>query len=118
MANSWLLDSSNVKLLGLGNGIKDIFKNKNSAFSYEDLPSNPAGANFGDVFSDNGYTVWEDIWGTERKARSASEQFTTYIKGLKPAEPKKAPNWSKIHEAKEKRQIKKGLLANKLYLKI
>jgi RHS repeat-associated protein len=69
--------------LGLGVEIYQSATGDESGFSYEDLGSNAAGADFGDDhFDPNGPAL--------------SQQVATYLNGLKPTLPTAAPNYANI----------------------
>lgn len=72
--------------LGLAVEVVQTITQNPSAFSYEDLPSNAAGADFGDdVFDPNGAPL--------------SEQVASYVNGLKPTAPTAAPNFAALPDS-------------------
>ena len=80
--------------LGLAVEVIQTATRNPSAFSYEDLSSNAAGAAFGDnIFDPNGAPL--------------SEQVASYVNGLRPTAPTVAPNFASLPE-----QVDLGSRAN------
>lgn len=72
--------------LGVGMELFQTVTGSTSAFSYEDLPSNATGADFGDdVFDPNGAPL--------------SQQVASYVNGLRPTVPTAAPNYGSVPDA-------------------
>jgi RHS repeat-associated protein len=69
--------------LGVAVEVKQTAERSTSAFSYEDIPSNAAGADFGDDYFDPSGGL-------------LSNQVGTYINNLRPTAPTAAPNYSSL----------------------
>lgn len=67
---------------GLFVELQQTVRNDESAFSYEDVGSNAAGANFGDDVCD--------------PAQGLTGQLNEYLNSLNPTDPSAAPNWPNV----------------------
>jgi hypothetical protein len=88
--------------MGYGNEVKQQIDGYDSAWSYEDLPSNKAGAKFGHYyFQADGLTPWEEtknFFGAGIEPKKLSEMLEEYLEDLTPLRPEEAPNWDELPE--------------------